>query len=126
MTRLVLLCAGAALPLLWGIAHLFPTASVVKGFGDISPDNRRIIAMEWIVEGVALIFIGAVVLAAALVDPAAPVARAVFGLSAFALLALAAVSLFTGFRVRFLPFKLCPVIFTAAAVLILAGTLLRT
>jgi hypothetical protein len=124
MIRPVFLTAGSVLPILWGIAHLFPTASVVKGFGDISSDNRRILAMEWIIEGAALVFIGTVVLAAALIDAAAPVARAVFALSVLMLLALAAISLFTGFKVRFLPFKLCPVIFTASAVLILAGGLL--
>jgi hypothetical protein len=31
------------------------------------------------------------------------------------------VSLFTGFKVNFLPFKLCPVVFTTASVLIVVG-----
>jgi len=124
MIHLLPLYAGAAFPLIWGIAHLVPTASVVKAFGDISADNRRIITMEWIVEGAALIFIAAVVLAAALIDPAAPVSKAVFGLSALMLIGLAVVSLFTGFKVRFLPFKLCPALFTASAALIVAGGLL--
>jgi hypothetical protein len=37
--------------------------------------------------------------------------------------ALALVSLFTGFKVHFLPFKLCPVIFTVSAALILLGAM---
>jgi hypothetical protein len=37
------------------------------------------------------------------------------------LLALALVSLFTGFRVAFLPFRLCPFVFTLSAVLIGVG-----
>jgi hypothetical protein len=122
--RHILLYAGSTLPLIWGIAHLFATVSVVKGFGGLSPDNRRIITMEWIVEGAALIFIGLVVLVAALIDPAVAVSRAVFGLSALMLVGLAVISLFTGFKVRFLPFKLCPILFTASAVLILAGGVL--
>jgi hypothetical protein len=61
MANQVLLYLGSVLPLGWGIAHLFPTKSVVKGFGDISTDNRRIITMEWIIEGASLIFIGVVV-----------------------------------------------------------------
>jgi hypothetical protein len=52
------------------------------------------------------------------------VSKAVFLLSAIELLALAVVSLFTGFKVSFLPFKLCPIIFTASALLILVGGLL--
>ena len=45
--------------------------------------------------------------------------------SAAGLLAYAVVSLFTGFRVGFLPFKLCPFIFTLSSVLILIGGVLR-
>lgn len=48
----------------------------------------------------------------------------VYVVAALGLLAFAAVSLFTGFRVRFLPFRLCPFIFTASAILILVGGVL--
>ena len=54
-----LLYAASALTGLWGVAHLFATRGVVAGFGDISVDNRRIITMEWIVEGVALVSLAA-------------------------------------------------------------------
>ena len=57
----LLLYIGAAIPFFWGTSHLFPTANVVKGFEDISIDNKNIITMEWIIEGVALIFIGTIV-----------------------------------------------------------------
>jgi uncharacterized membrane protein SirB2 len=123
MTDQVLLYIGVALTLLWGIAHLFPTKSVVQGFGEISVDNRRIITMEWLTEGVALIFIGILVATVTSIDHASPVSKAVFFVSAGALLALAIVSLFTGFKVSFLPFKLCPLIFAGSAALILAGSI---
>lgn len=42
----------------WGIAHIFPAKGVVRDFGDISQDKRRIITMEWVVEGIKLIFVG--------------------------------------------------------------------
>jgi hypothetical protein len=122
--KLVLLYLGAALTALWGIAHLFPTRSVVKGFGTISVDNQHIITMEWIVEGVSLIFIGILVATVTLIDPAGTISKAVFLLSAIGLFVLASVSLFTGFKVNFLPFKLCPFIFQASALLILVGGLL--
>lgn len=121
MTNLILLYLGAALTALWGISHLVPTGAVVKGFGDISQDNRRIITMEWIVEGISLIFIGALTAMVTFIDPGSPVSQAVFLLSAFGLIVLAVVSLFTGFNVNFLPFKLCPFIFTVSAILILLG-----
>ena len=57
MNAELLIFIGSALPLLWGVSHLFPTKNVVQDFGDISADNKNIIAMEWITEGVALIFI---------------------------------------------------------------------
>ena len=119
----ILLYLGAFLPVAWGVAHLFPTQSVVTGFGTISLDNRRIITMEWLTEGVALIFIGVLVAAITLIDSQHAVSRAVYLLCAAALLALAVVSLFTGFKVRYFPFKLCPFLFTAAALFILAGRL---
>ncbi len=124
MINSVLIYLGAAFIAIWGIAHLFPTKSVVKGFGSISPDNRQIITMEWIVEGTSLIFIGVLAATVTIIDPAAPVSKAVDVLSAIGLLALATVSLFTGFRIKMLPFKLCPYIFTTSAILFLIGAFL--
>ena len=43
MVNIVLLYVGAGLTAIWGIAHFFPTSSVVKGFGEISADNKKII-----------------------------------------------------------------------------------
>lgn len=124
MLNQVLLYAGSAFIAFWGIAHLFPTRSVVLGFGDISADNKRIITMEWIVEGVALIFIGAINAIVTAIDHTSSISLAVYFGSAVALIALALVSFFTGFKISFLPYKLCPVIFLTSAVLIMLGALL--
>lgn len=124
MQNHMLLYIGSVLTIIWGIAHLFPTKSVVQGFGDISIDNRHIITMEWITEGVALIFIGALVGVVTIVDPNHEVSTAVYTISVIGLIVLAMVSLFTGFRIRFLPFRLCPFIFTFSAALIFLGGLL--
>lgn len=113
---------GAALTAFWGIAHLFPTRSVVRGFGDIAVDDRLIITMEWIVEGVVLLFVGFLVATVTLVDSTSPISELVCYISAAFLMALALVSLVTGFKVKFLPFKLCPVIFTLSAALFIVGT----
>lgn len=117
----ILVYLGGALTMLWGIAHLIPTKGTVEGFGEISEDNRNIITMEWINEGVTLIFIGLLVVAVTIIGSQSVVSYAVYLLSTVMLLVLALISIFTGFKVNFLPFKLCPVIFTLSAVLILIG-----
>ena len=123
MTQEILLGVAAILLVGWGVSHLFPTANVVRGFGELTDDNRRIITMEWIIEGVALVALG-VITAILAYDPSEPLARAV-GIAVFvALNVLSVVSLFTGARIDFLPFRLCPVIFTGSSVLVLLGVLL--
>ena len=117
----VLIYIGAALPFLWGAAHLFPTRSIIQGFGDISADNRHIITMEWLIEGAALIFIGSLVALVTFLGPQDNIATAVYLSTSACLLVLAVISLFTGFRINFLPFKLCPFIFASAAILITTG-----
>jgi hypothetical protein len=121
MINQVLLYLGSAFIAVWGIAHLFPTKSVVSGFGGISIDNKRIITMEWIVEGIALIFIGSTIAIMTLIDYTSLTSRVMYFGSAGVLVVLALVSLFTGFKISFLPFKLCPVIFFTSAALILLG-----
>jgi hypothetical protein len=108
----------------WGVVHLVPTRAVVRDFGEISPDNKRIITMEWITEGVALVFIGGVIAAATYLGRSSSLSKAVYWLSFFTLNVLSVVSLFTGFRNRFIAFKLCPFIFSSASVLILIGSYL--
>jgi hypothetical protein len=124
MMNLILLYLGSGLTVIWGIAHLFPTKSVVQGFGEITIDNKRIITMEWIIEGLALIFIGVLVATVTVIDPSNFVSTAVYIISIIMLLVMALLSLFTGFKISFLPFKLCPFIFTTSAVLILIGGLI--
>jgi hypothetical protein len=120
----ILLYLGAFFTFAWGVAHLFPTRSIVEGFGEISQDNKQIITMEWIVEGVSLIFIGLLVAAVTWVDRTSTVSTVVYWVCFVELNVLSIVSLFTGFKINFLPFKLCPVIFTGSSILILLGILL--
>src|SRR5512136_2340456 len=108
----VLLYIAVAMTCVWGIAHLFATKGVVTGFGGLSADNRRIISMEWIVEGVALVSLSALVPAVTAVDSSAPASEAAYLVAIVTLLTLAGVSLFTVFRIAFLPFRLCPFLFT--------------
>jgi hypothetical protein len=121
MVSQILFYIGSGITIIWGISHLFPTKSIVKGFGEISTDNKNIITMEWIVEGVALIFIGFIVLGITIIEPANNSAAFVYFSSVVILFVLAVISLFTGFKINFLPFKLCPYLFSVSAILILLG-----
>ena len=124
MTNQIFLYAGAAFVTLWGIAHLFATKGVVTGFGDISEDNKNIITMEWIIEGVAMIFIGILVTTITLIEHNNPISTAVYWVTFGGLNTLSVVALLTGFKVNFLPFKLCPIILTSSSILVLLGILL--
>ena len=123
MPNQVLLYAGSAFIIFWGVAHLFPTRSVVRDFGEISADNKKIITMEWIVEGIALIFIGSINAIVTAIDYTSSISLVIYLGSVVVLIVLAIVSFFTGFKISFLPFKLCPVIFITSAVLIIIGGL---
>ncbi|MBY9016523.1 MAG: hypothetical protein KGD68_12585 [Candidatus Lokiarchaeota archaeon] len=125
MANFILIVIGAILTLLWGISHLIPTKNVVKDFGEISKDNKNIITMEWVFEGFTLIFVGLLVTLIALLGGVENVvSQYVFLFCSVFLFSLAILSLFTGAKVNFIPFKLCPVIFTISGVLILIGTYL--
>ncbi len=122
MLSYLLLFAGAGSVGFWGAMHLVKTRPVVAGFEPLSADNRHVLTMEWIVEGVALLFVAALVLVTAFVQgPTNPGALLVFQMSALFLLVMAAVSLFTGSRAEPLPYKLCAPIFTLAALMIFLG-----
>lgn len=124
MVNQVILYLAAFFPIVWGIAHLFPTRSVVKGFGEITQDNKNIITMEWIIEGVTLIFIGLIMAVVTWLDMGSTLSRAIYWICFTQLNVLSVISLFTGFKVNFLPFKLCPLIFSGSSVLIVLGILL--
>ena len=125
MTGRILLFVSSALLVLWGIAHLVFTRPVVKDFGDISSDNRLIITMEWIMEGVCLVFIGSIVLSATIAGYHDHVTKIVHLVSSVMLIIMALVSFFTGFRIKFPPFRLCPFILLSSAALILIATYTR-
>jgi hypothetical protein len=119
-----LFLAGSIIVLVWGIAHMVPTKSVVKGFGEISQDNKRILTMEWLAEGVALCFIGLLGLLVTFHgDPAGFTATIVYRAIGGALIAMAVIAGLTGARTSVIPIKICPVILGVAAILFLVGSL---
>jgi len=125
MTSDILLYIGSIAITLWGLAHIIMTRAVVSGFEPISVDNKRVITMEWIAEGITLCFIGLLVLLITVLEgPENSVSIFVYRASALMLIIMAVLSLFTGARVPVLPYKLCPPIFTTAAILFIVGSVL--
>ena len=121
----ILLYIGSGIILLWGLSHVIVTRSVVAGFAETSVDNRRIITMEWLDEGLALIFLGVLPLLYTLIEgTSAPGPPLVYLACAGMLLVLAVVSLFTGARTAIVPIKICPLVKTSVAVLFILGSLL--
>lgn len=109
--QVLLFYVGASIILLWGIGHLIPTRNVVSGFGELSADNRRIITMEWVAEGLTLCFLGILVIVSVFYFGADHAATHLVALAcAVMLFVLAGVSSFTGARTAVLPMKLCPFI----------------
>ncbi len=122
MTNEVIIYIGSAIIILWGIAHIIPTKSIVKGFGTISEDNKKILAMETIAEGLALIFLGVLpILVTALGDSQSLTAKIVYVADGAMLLVMAVLTLATGARTPTVWYRICPVVKTIAAVLFIFG-----
>ena len=120
----MLLYVGSALIILWGIAHLIPTGAIVKGFGEISEDNKKILMMESIAEGITLCFLGVLVLLVTILSGSRDGTAVIVVLAcAVMLLVMAVLTLLTGARTALLPYKFCPAVKTLVAVLFILGVL---
>jgi hypothetical protein len=107
------------------VAHIAPTKPIVKGFGKISDENKLIITMEWVAEGLTLCFIGLLVLLITIVGGAANTAAIiVYRASAAMLIVMAGWTLLTGARTSIAPIKMCPFIKAAVALLFFLGSVL--
>ena len=125
MVNEILLYLGAGIISLWGIAHLIPTKAIVDGFGPISVDSKRIIAMESIAEGLTLCFIGVlVILVTSLGGYQSSAANIVYLACGAMLLIMALLTAMTGARTPILPYKICPVVKTVVAILFFLGGVL--
>jgi hypothetical protein len=125
MINEILLYLGSVIILLWGIGHIIPTKSVVSGFGKISEDNKRIITMEWIAEGLTLCFLGVIVFIITFLEGAqTSVSILVYRLCGLMLLVMAGLTAMTGARTSIIPMKFCPFVKTIVAILFFLGSIL--
>lgn len=119
----VLAYLGAALITAWGTAHAIPTRQVLAGFNPITPDNRRIIQQEWLAEAFTMWGLAAVIIAATAAGGTNADIRAwVYRAAAALLIALAAVTALTGARTPVIWFKICPVLLSVTATLLLIAS----
>ena len=125
MLNQIVVYVGSGVIFLWGVGHIIPTRSVVKDFGEISKDNRLIITMEWIAEGLTLCFIGILVAIVTILGGLEnEVTHIVIRASAVMLVVLGFVSSATGARTSVTPMRLCPRIKAGVALLFVLGTVL--
>jgi hypothetical protein len=114
---------AAALVAMWGVAHVVPTARVLAGFEPITPDNRRVVLQEWLVEAFAMWGIAAFVVVAALAEGAGTeVADWIYRVAAVLLVAIAALTGLTGARTPVVWFKVCVVLLGCSAALLLIAS----
>ena len=114
---------AAALVGLWGVAHVVPTRQVVRGFAPISRDNRRVLTQEWLAEAFTMWGIAALLVIATALASNASVTAWVYRCSAGLLLALAILTALTGARTPVIWFRICPVVLTSSALLLLIAGL---
>ncbi|MGY1945791.1 hypothetical protein [Nocardia asiatica] len=119
----VLAYVAAGLVGLWGVAHAIPTRAVIAGFGGISADNRRVLVQEWLAEAVTMWSFATLVIVVTAVGSGTSAAHWIYRVTAGALLVLAVLTAFTGARTRVVWFKICPVLLTTAAMLLLVAGL---
>ena len=122
----ILLNAGRLITLLWGAMHIAPTRMIVAGFGALTYNNHQIILMEWIAEGLTMMFIAVLVIAVNFADGPgiSGLGILVHRICAGMLLMLAGWSLTTGARTSILPMKICPVVKTVAAIMLITATVI--
>ncbi len=121
-----LIYIGSAIIILWGIAHLVPTKNIVKGFGAISGDNKKVLAMEVIAEGLTLIFLGVLpLLVTALGNFQGTAEHIVYIASAVMLLVMALLTLLTGARTPVIWYKICPAVKTVVAILFISAVVIN-
>ena len=114
---------AAVVVFLWGVSHIVPTKQVVAGFGDISSDNRYVITMEWVAEGLSFMFV-AVLIAAVTWSSMTPEAAEdlVYRVSSGFLIAIGVWTAMTGARTGVIWFRMCPVVMTITSALLITAS----
>ncbi len=122
---ITLALVAAALVALWGVAHVIPTSQVLAGFEPIAQDNRRVLLQEWLAEAFTMWGLAGIIISVTIVGgPGSQTGQWVYRVVAAILVALAVLTGLTGARTAVIWFKICPVLLTFSAALLLAASLI--
>jgi hypothetical protein len=116
--------AAAAITGLWGVAHAIPTRQVLAGFEPVTANNRRVLAQEWLAEAFTMWGLAALVITVTAVAGGTSAGDWVYRISAALLLALAALTATTGARTPVIWFKICPLLLSISATLLILASVL--
>ena len=120
----VLAYLAAGLVGLWGVSHAIPTRQVVAGFEPTTRDNRLVITQEWLAEAFTMWGLAAAVVVATAVGGAnSDVTVWLYRVVAALLVAIAALTALTGARTPVVWFKICPVLLSSSAALLVVASL---
>jgi hypothetical protein len=98
---------------------------VLNGFEPVTQANRRIILQEWLAEAFTMWGIATmVIIATAVGGSGAAVSLWIYRAAAGLLIALAVLTGVTGARTPVVWFKICPVLLTGSALLLIIASLL--
>jgi len=121
----VLAYLAAGLVGLWGVAHAMPTRQVLAGFDPITPHNRLVVLQEWLAEALTMWGIAAiVVVTTSMGGPDTEVSIWIYRTAACLLVLLAALTGLTGARTPVVWFKICPILLTGSAALLVVSSAL--
>jgi len=108
----------------WGVAHVAATRAVLSLYGELSTDNRRVWVMEWVAEGFTHVFVGLLVVVITAIEGAGGSGATVVYRSCAAFeLVLVGWTAATGARTPYIWYRICLVVLSAVAGLLLAASI---
>ena len=116
---------AAGIVFVWGVSHIIPTRQVIAGFGEITQDNRYIITMEWVAEGLAFVFVAILIVAVTWSTNVAEKAEdLVYWVVSGFLITIGVWTAMTGARTGVIWFKACPVVMSVSSGLLITASFL--
>ena len=116
---------AAGIVFMWGVSHIIPTRQVVAGFGNIDQDNRYIITMEWVAEGLSFMFVAVLIVAVTWATNTPEAAEdLVYQVTSGFLITIGVWTAMTGARTKVIWFKMCPVVMSVTSGLLIAASFL--
>ncbi|HSD02442.1 MAG TPA: hypothetical protein VLB81_08740 [Gaiellales bacterium] len=108
----------------WGVAHVAATRAVLSLYGELSTDNRRVWVMEWVAEGFTHVFVGLLVVVITAIEGAGESGATVVHRSCAAFeLVLVGWTAATGARTPYIWYRICLVVLSVVAGLLLAASI---